>query len=964
VFMLSGSLTSSPTLGVGETTSVIGSFESFIPNPGNLGLRLSLDSSDAAILKVSPASGDLSTTFSLMNFQVQAVAPGTATLTLRSSNGLTATANNDRLSVTVVRKPLQLRDIEVGNNLMATMTLGLTADVPANATVTISSSDPNRALIAPSFTAEPQAQISIANVSGAVQFYVLGLANSGTAKITATVPGVGSITATATLVPSGVGWVNQSVFTDVYATSQPVLVQTYALDPATLVPIAVQYVRKGITVQMQSDRPEIAVPANSSITLNGLEAFIIQNMAPGDAILTLIQPPGFLKPATRQRLVWHVGKPQLRAYINAPVGINTQRQFTIDELPARAKQKPMTITSANPSKLVLSTDPKTLGSGTLTVPAGTPVYAQALDNSGIVYVAASLEDFLDSTTPVQLTGTAILLMPQGSTPGGSILKDSGAYTTLFSGTTRIDLALALVDPDTGSTSGDTNVTFLPGIDPSIVVQSTNPAVGTIQGSPVRVEIGGYPRPFVEFLPVGLGDTVVTVVPPPGFTIPVNRTISQYGRIEFHVTLPEWNVPDMLPLGKDTLREMYLSLSENVRNLGTDMPITIQSSDPSRLLISSNSAAPGEPSISIVLQAGYRGFGPIYLHALDHQGVAQVAINALGLAPTRIDVPLTDTVFGFHVDPRIVLQAGVGSGGLFLATPNGGGSATVRPGASISVHIVSSDPSVLTIDTPDITFRNGMYSAQFTARPVRTGQAVVTLIPPPGFDAPPGPYYSYSSNVNVENMKLTAFGPFELGKDQQGIAQLGVESGARIPPLFVYTITSNDPERLLVSSVPTAAGDRVAFVTTPNYTVYLQALANSGTVTVTVSGQNAESTTFTVQLDPSGVVFSPLIPQIPLILSPNGPSQQAPLRLTRLDRFSLAPVSCCEDPRPGWSGTVTVSSTDPSIAVATPEVVQWPGPSPQTVTIKPGKAGTATLKLSVPTGEDTPSTGREIVVTVR
>jgi hypothetical protein len=548
------SITGSPSLSLslslwtllqGDSISLGGSFEYYIPNPQSPATRLSLEASDPAVLKVTPEFIDIDTKRPVANFQVQGMAPGAASLTLHTSNSAAPPASTQRLAV-IARSPisprsLQLSDVEVGKNLAALMVLTLPSGLLTSTTIAISTSDPGKALVAATSDGGAQTQISVNATGQRISFYVIGLASTGEARITAAVPGVGSATAKVTLVPSGIGWNTDFVNSDLYNTSGVggVPLGAYALDPATMLPIAYQTLRQTATVQIQSDRPEVAVPVNNSFVVPSFLPVNIRSLTSGDATLILTQPPGFSTPATRQRLTWRVTKKPLRlSYsINSyqPLGISTQAPVGYYDLPVVARSKNVTISSSDAGKLVLSADPKTLGSGTLTIPAGSTFYLQALDNHGIAYVTASLDGFTDTTFPVQLGGTGILLTAE-TNGTSSLLKDDGVYTTLESGTTRILLNLASVDPESGSNPTLSQVSLLPGIDPLIFVQSTNPAVGIIQRSPASLD---DPRSLVtvDFQPVGLGVTEVSAIQPPGFTMPAGRNGAQNGRILFHVTLP-------------------------------------------------------------------------------------------------------------------------------------------------------------------------------------------------------------------------------------------------------------------------------------------------------------------------------------------------------------------------------------------------------------------------------------------
>jgi hypothetical protein len=324
------------------------------------------------------------------------------------------------------------------------------------------------------------------------------------------------------------------------------------------------------------------------------------------------------------------------------------------------------------------------------------------------------------------------------------------------------LSITSVDPDSGipvflSALG----TLLPGIDPSVVVVSSNPAVGTIQRLPARLDQPRSPGPSVDFQPVGLGETEVSAVPPPGFTIPATNSIGQYGRIPFHVTLPTWDIGQQKPLGKDTVRQATLSHSANVSSFPMDVPVTIQSSDPSRLLVSLAVSTEGSPSIAMTLAAGNRSAGQFYIHALDRQGSAQLVMSAPGFQDTYFDIPFTDTLFGiqFAGSPpsttgRVVLRNGPVKGRVGFGTIGGDGGSWIRPGANVGAHIDSSDPSILAIDTPDVTFAPGGFQAEFDARPVKAGQTVVSVVPGPGFGTLASPNTTGKSRSRASSASST------------------------------------------------------------------------------------------------------------------------------------------------------------------------------------------------------------------
>jgi hypothetical protein len=197
--------------------------------------------------------------------------------------------------------------------------------------------------------------------------------------------------------------------------------------------------------------------------------------------------------------------------------------------------------------------------------------------------------------------------------------------------------------------------------------------------------------------------------------------------------------------------------------------------------------------------------------------------------------------------------------------------------------------------------------------------------------------------------------------------------APAPSDLPVTITSNNPN-VLLSTAPTVSGGSsitstistgsgVSSIGFPTY--YVQTLANSGTAQLTVSVPGFASSTFQVTLAPSGLV----------VAGPNGigadfgvlkANGNVTLNVTAnvLDPVTLAPTLLSQSVRGGTSVLVDVTSnaTDVAALQISPVTIGG-GASGGSVIMIPTGPGTATMSLSVPIGFASPSTGREIKVSV-
>lgn len=65
-----------------------------------------------------------------------------------------------------------------------------------------------------------------------------------------------------------------------------------------------------------------------------------------------------------------------------------------------------------------------------------------------------------------------------------------------------------------------------------------------------------------------------------------------------------------------------------------------------------------------------------------------------------------------------------------------GLPALRPGVRISGRVVSSDPSVVRVDTPEVTFADTAFSGSFNYTPLTAGTAILSLELPAGVAVEP------------------------------------------------------------------------------------------------------------------------------------------------------------------------------------------------------------------------------------
>jgi hypothetical protein len=146
---------------------------------------------------------------------------------------------------------------------------------------------------------------------------------------------------------------------------------------------------------------------------------------------------------------------------------------------------------------------------------------------------------------------------------------------------------------------------------------------------------------------------------------------------------------------------------------------------------------------------------------------------------------------------------------------------------------------------------------------------------------------------------------------------------------------------------------------------VQALAGSGTATLTASSPGYQTLTQPLTLAPSAAIFGYNPPSEISVLTSAGILQQF-IALVPIDPVSLQPGQS-ESPRPGANISVAVTSSNPQVvAVTTPTVqipVQQPNGPLSFAGIQPLAAGSAVVTLGPLAGGPIPASGNQIVYTV-
>jgi hypothetical protein len=448
----------------------------------------------------------------------------------------------------------------------------------------------------------------------------------------------------------------------------------------------------------------------------------------------------------------------------------------------------------------------------------------------------------------------------------------------------------------------------------------------------------------------------------------------------------------LSIGKNLQMWSSVALSEPAP---ADLQLTLTSSDPSRLVLAKTPEVAGTASITLTVKTRFRESPEFWLQALSDEGDVQFTATAAGyetsagtvkLSPSGIVItgPMGEiSAPEFTTTPRgwpskISLQAVRLNESLQKAEPQ-----YVRGGLTVEVVVESSyratgevNPSVLKI--PPATH---MASAVF--QPAGLGKTVLSVKPPSGFRVPAA-LHSLTATVKTPGMAVA--NDVVVGENLQLAVAFAV--GEPAPPEgLTARLTSDDPERLLLSTSPTEPGKPAIDIRLPggavSTTYYVQALSRSGTATHKAVATGYSPRTGTVVFAPSGVILS---------LEKHGPPDEAEVfrpdtagshrnlfvaLLSDTAEHPLIVYTAYLDPKSRRSADITVQqlraglslnvglkNSNPAIAAIDTTTVIKGGSDRALIPFKPVSKGESIISVETPAGFTTPSNATELQVIVR
>ncbi|HKE42925.1 MAG TPA: Calx-beta domain-containing protein [Steroidobacteraceae bacterium] len=914
----------SSLVGVGRSTTGTVTIQQPAPSAG---VDLTISSGNTGIATVTPTSAHIASGSTQANITVNGVAPGTTAISASGTGFTTGSAN-----VTVTNNLISINAIpNVAPAQTLAFAVSLSQPAPAGGvTINFTSANPGIATVTPSVTVPAGQQTPTANPQ------VTGV-DIGTTAINATATGFAPdsrnvvVTLVMTFSPATLS-VNQS-------NTQNITLNLSAPAPTF-----------GLAIALTTDNNATAtVPASVTVPQGQNSIQIpVTGVAIGSTTLRA-NSPGIAEATAAINVTaapainiadQSVGR-DLEIGVSGSLAANAPPVVGVD----------VTLTSSDPSRLLISTDGNVVGGTSIVVHvagglASIPqFFLQSLVATGSVTLTASAPGYATDTSIVTLT------------PSGFIINSPSLINTnTFAANSTVQITAARLAA--GTLMFNANQAVRPGVTVQVPVTSSDTNVGTITVSPVSFT-GNVGTVNTAFDPAGAGTSTITVGTPAGFDTPANfRTITAT------VTAPAITITANPHVGEDLQDGVNINLSTAPPS-AVDITVTVASgtiarvSDTATVLGGTTVVFPAVTTTAartVIIQGLLQGSTTLTISAPGYATNTQtLTVDPSGFIINSPGLINTNT---FAVNTSVQITAAR----LTPGTLNFASNQQVRAGlaAPVSVAVTSSDTNVGTITVSPVTFAAGVGSVNTAFDPVGAGTSTLAVTTPAGFDTPAN-FRTITATVTAPVINFTA-NP-HVGEDLQDGVNINLSTA---PPSAVdITVTVADSTIARLSDTATVLGGAtVVFpnvTTTAARTLTVQGLLQ-GSTTLTISAPGYTTVNTTVTVDPSGFIINS-----PGAINTNTFATNTGMTITpaRLTPGSLT-FAANQAVRAGLAApvSVAVTSSDPNVGSITVSPVTFAANATTASTaFDPATAGTTTVAVAPPAGFDTPANFRTLLATV-
>jgi hypothetical protein len=231
--------------------------------------------------------------------------------------------------------------------------------------------------------------------------------------------------------------------------------------------------------------------------------------------------------------------------------------------------------------------------------------------------------------------------------------------------------------------------------------------------------------LIKVRPVSAGTAILSLTSLAGQAAAATGALLVY-----NVAEPAFSIPGV-NAGRDVQVAAQIQLGAGVPTPSSDLSVTIQTSDTFTLQFGSSPTASSVSTLSVIVPAGQRLSVPFYVRGIG-TSTANLSITG-GSFSSFLAVPVAQTSFIFLEAAQsgsIHATAGVATSLTVVpslpSAPAPTSPYSIRPGAVVTVNVTSSDSSIVTVTTPQVTLGPGATLGLVGLRPLRSGQATIRI----------------------------------------------------------------------------------------------------------------------------------------------------------------------------------------------------------------------------------------------
>ena len=444
----------------------------------------------------------------------------------------------------------------------------------------------------------------------------------------------------------------------------------------------------------------------------------------------------FATPASGAVLNILVNSSQMSIVQSAPsIGQNLETSAFIQLSGTPESQVLVTVTSSDPTQLLLSNSATTAGSVSIIVPIGT---AQQPTTRSATFYLQNISKNLGptNTTTVNFTASASGFQNKTATatlmPSGVLVWGPGGQGFPFTTTTLSDPSALTVETDV------LDQNFNPvqsewvagGLSITSNISSSNAGAGTISGSPIVFTGGVSDITTTAFVPNqnAASNSVSTISAdvPPNFSTPASLN-----SVQVTVNQPGFSLTSAT-IGNNLQIQGHVIMGAPVPAGGLTITVT---SNSSKLLLATSPTATGASQITISLNPGDPINPSIYLQAFGTSGTVTYTASAPGFVSRTANITLAPSgvilsgPLGYGLGATESVSAGPDPNwSVNTAYLNGSAQPIsfqqLAGGLSLTANLNSGTPTVGTVPAT-VVIASGTNGTTFSFTPVATGATLVT-----------------------------------------------------------------------------------------------------------------------------------------------------------------------------------------------------------------------------------------------